>query len=56
MNIKIDSEKCIGCGACVGVCSNGLEIINEKAVVKNNQADCFEEAVKTCPINIISIV
>ena len=55
MKITIDSEKCIGCGVCTNACPEGIEIVNDKAVVKNNKANCFKEAVEICPIKIISI-
>jgi len=55
MKITINSEKCIGCGVCVSACPEGIEIINDRAVVKNNKADGFKEAVEICPIKIISI-
>jgi len=31
--VKINKEKCIGCGACVAVCPEGFELKNGKAQV-----------------------
>jgi len=50
---KIDKEKCIGCGACVSVCSEGFEMINGKASIKNPKAKCIKEAAKICPVKAI---
>jgi ferredoxin len=55
MTITINQDKCLGCGACANACPEGIEIIDGKAAVKNDQADCFKEAIAICPINIIKI-
>lgn len=51
--VKVDKEKCIGCGACVAVCPEGFELKNGKANVKK-QAPCSEEAMDACPVGAIS--
>jgi ferredoxin len=53
MNVEIDQSKCIGCGICAKTCPDGIEMIDNKAVIKNSNAKCLKEAVTVCPINII---
>ena len=55
--VKINKEKCSGCGNCVEVCPFGvLEIKNGKAVVKNfkNCKKCGA-CMSACPNNAIRI-
>ncbi len=64
MNIKIDKEKCIGCGSCTAVCPELFELSGEdnKAQVKEKtegEAEmsdkCAQEAVDICPVQAIEI-
>ncbi|MBU5575085.1 MAG: ferredoxin [Candidatus Aenigmatarchaeota archaeon] len=52
--VKVDKNKCIGCGACASVCPDGFEIKNGKSTVKNKKAKCIEEAISVCPVGAIS--
>jgi len=56
MTIKIDKNKCIGCGMCVAVCSEVFEIDDEgKAKVKaQKNILCIKEAIDNCPMKAIS--
>jgi len=47
--INISKNKCIGCGVCLSVCSEGIEIIKGIARVKNKNADCLKNALIACP-------
>ena len=64
MNIKIDQEKCIGCGSCTAVCPELFELAGEdnKAQVKEKKQveagtndKCVQEAVDICPVQAIEI-
>ncbi len=51
--VKIDKDKCIGCGVCVSICSDGFEMIDNKSHVKNPNASCVKEAASSCPVSAI---
>jgi len=50
---KIDNKKCIGCGACAAICSEGFEMKDGKAKIKNSKAKCIKEAISICPVGAI---
>jgi len=52
---KINKDKCIGCAICANICPAGIEIVNGKAEIKDENADCLKDAAKACPQNAISI-
>lgn len=54
--VKIDKEKCIGCGMCEGVCPEVFEISDDmKARVKEQKDDpCVKDAIENCPVQAIS--
>ena len=56
--IKIDKEKCLGCGTCVSLCGACFKIGEDgKAEVKKDacsEKDCnLEEVVSSCPVGAI---
>jgi ferredoxin len=54
--VKIDKEKCIGCGLCESIDSEVFAMKNGKAFVKNqkgNQAK-IKDAIDSCPVQAIS--
>lgn len=58
--IKIDTEKCIGCGTCVGISPEHFELGNDgKSHVKKQYNDkdknIIKEAVESCPVDAISL-
>ena len=61
MKVKINRQKCIGCGMCVGLCpavfelKNGKSRVKEKADFKKNK-DCIKQAIDSCPAAAISLV
>ena len=54
--IKIDEEKCNGCGACAAACHEGaIEMINGKAVLtREDYCDGLGDCLPACPTNAIS--
>jgi ferredoxin len=55
MTVKINKEKCIGCGSCSALCPEGFEMKDGKASVKNQKAKCIKEAAESCPVQAISV-
>ena len=57
MNVSVDQEKCIGCGACVSICPGVFAMEGHKSVVKKSDCegcDC-KEAASACPVGAISV-
>ena len=60
MEIKIDKEKCIGCGSCVAVCPDCFDLGNDtKAILKDGREtcgdSCVKEAADICPVDAIGV-
>ena len=56
--VKVDAEKCIGCGTCVAVCSDAFAMDDDthKAVAKDGAEDvsCVDEGIDACPVEAIT--
>lgn len=59
--IEHDREKCIGCGACAGVCPDNWEMKDDgksspkKTEISEEEFECNNNAATGCPVNIIHI-
>ena len=38
---KIIKDKCVGCGICANICPEGIGMVEEKARIKNENANCL---------------
>ena len=54
--IKIDEEKCNGCGACASACHEGaIEMVNGKAkLTREDYCDGLGDCLPACPADAIS--
>lgn len=54
--IKIDEEKCNGCGICVEACHEGaIKMIDGKAkLIRDDYCDGLGDCLPSCPVNAIS--
>lgn len=51
--MEINKEICAGCGKCVVVCPDGIEMKEGIAIIKNENATCLKNAKEVCPVNAI---
>ena len=57
--IKVDEEKCIGCGTCVAVAPKSFKLNDdgksEPVEPPGDDESTLEEAVESCPVDAISL-
>jgi len=56
--IKLDKEKCIGCGSCVAVCPGNFVMENGKAKAIKEEIEnlgCNKMAEEVCPVSAIEV-
>ena len=46
---RIDKNKCVGCGICANICPEGIKMVNGKAEIENENAECIKNAAAACP-------
>ena len=55
MAVKVNPEKCIGCGLCTSICPTSFEMEGSKAkVISQKHNKCVDEAITSCPTSAIS--
>ena len=54
--IKVNKEKCIGCGLCQSICPEVFEINDEakSKVINQKESSCIKEAIESCPVVAIT--
>ena len=52
--VKIDTNKCIGCGLCASICPAAFKMQEGKAKVISSKEECVDEAISSCPVSAIS--
>ena len=53
--VKVDPDKCIGCGACASVWPDSFKMNAEnKAEFTGKTSDCTKEGIETCPVDAIT--
>ena len=58
MKIKIDKQKCLGCGVCINLCPEVFGLKDGKSKIKENvdlkkHENCIKEAIDSCPVTAI---
>ena len=59
VEIKIDADKCTGCGTCVDSCPVSIyEMENDKVTISGNMEDCVvcRACESSCPAGAIEVV
>ncbi|MFA6194406.1 MAG: ferredoxin [Patescibacteria group bacterium] len=55
--VKVDKNKCIGCGLCAGMCPETfqMDLDGKSEVVSDVATDCAKNAAENCPVEVISV-
>ncbi|MDP2944505.1 MAG: ferredoxin [bacterium] len=55
--VKVDKNKCIGCGLCAGMCPETfrMDLDGKSEVIKSEVTDCAKNAAANCPVEAISV-
>lgn len=53
--MKVDQNKCVGCGACCGMCScSAITLVNGKAEIDTTKCCNCHTCMSVCPMQAIS--
>lgn len=54
--VKVNQEKCIGCGMCAGMCPETfvMNADGKAEVIKTETTECAKNAAANCPVEAIS--
>jgi len=60
VGVKIDKQKCLGCGVCISLCPEVFELKDGKSQVKEKadlekHKDCIKGTIDSCPVSAIEI-
>lgn len=57
VTLKLDREKCVGCGMCLEVCPHGVFVPNEGKAQINDLNSCMEcgACLKNCAFSAITV-
>jgi Fe-S-cluster-containing hydrogenase component 2 len=55
MSVKIDKEKCTGCGACDEICPVDAIKVDDVAIVDENECIDCGTCVEECPVDAIEL-
>lgn len=59
MQVKVDEDKCIGCGACVAVAPKTFKLNDmgkcEVILPVGDKLETVKEAVESCPVEAITV-
>ena len=56
VKVRVNRDKCIGCGACESLCPEVFQLKDEKSSVINPEGKCnLKEAVDGCPARAITV-
>ena len=55
--VKVNQEKCIGCGMCAGQCPETfvMNSAGKAEVIKDEVTECAKSAAENCPVEAISV-
>ena len=55
--VKVDKNKCIGCGLCAGMCPETfhMDLDGKSEVINEAVTDCAKNAADNCPVEAISV-
>ena len=57
MSIKVNQEKCIGCGMCINMCPKVFKLnsMGKSEVLSQQDVDCARNAANSCPVDAIKV-